>query len=163
MFEGAECRLGNSTRMLVNKCVVKGSGQNNSDRINVSFQSTIVKPMSKLYIHVVVYYKYQTYKKFPIDLWEEACGFLDGKQQSYTMEIFQRIEQYIKYNRKLRCPLIGNLTIEFNNLSLNKQFPLLPILPTGHYLFQMTYIEEDRFTVIINTKSFMEIIDRSSK
>lgn len=162
-MEHFECKIGNSTKWLVSKCEAKPSDQIKSDRFNVTFQSTIVQPVSKLYIHVIVFYKYQTYKKFPIDIWEEACGFLNGKQQSYTMELFQQIDQFIKYNGKLKCPLIGNLTIEFYNLSVNKQFPLLPILPTGQFIFQSDYFEYDRVTLVASTKAFVEITQRSSK
>lgn len=161
IFEKFECEAGNSTSVIVNKCVVGNSGRNGSDRVDVSVHTTIIKPLPELYLHVVVYYKYQEYTKLPIQVWDDACAFLSNKKQSFAMEMIYSVQPFIKYNGQLRCPLKGNLSIDVNNISLNKQFPLIPLLPTGHYLTTVKFFEGDRNTLIGRTKAYTHITDSS--
>lgn len=66
----------------------------------------------------------------------------------------------MKYDGQMRCPLKGNLSIEVSKISLNKQFPLLPLLPSGQYLNDIKFFEGDHSTLIGNTKSYMQIIEK---
>lgn len=91
IFESFECESGNSTSVLINNCIVKNSTQNRSDLIDISFHTTIVKPLPEIYLHIVLCYKYQVYKKFPIDLFDDVCAWLNGKKQSFAMELFYEI------------------------------------------------------------------------
>lgn len=136
IFESFECEPGNLTSVIINNCIVKSSTQNRSDLIDISIHTTIVKPLPKIYLHVAVYYKYQVYKKIPIDLFDDACAWLNGKKQSFAMELIYSIKQFMKYDgdREMCCPLKGNFSIEVSKIPLNKKFPLLPLMPSGQYL-----------------------------
>lgn len=39
-----------------------------------------------IWTHGVFYFKYNQFKKFPIELWEDACSWLSGKKKSYLLE-----------------------------------------------------------------------------
>lgn len=151
--------------MIINNCIVKTSARNRSDQIDISIYTSIIKPLPEIYLHVVVYFKYQTYKKFPIDLWDDACAWWENgnrKKQSFVMEvIMSALEKHLKYNGQLRCPLKGNLSVEANGVLINKVFPPMPLIPIGHYLTSIKLFEGDRNTVIAHTKSYIQIIDQN--
>lgn len=166
LFEKFSYELGNSTnKVVLNKCIMRKADQKGIDNIDISVHVTILEPLAKLRLQMAVFYKHEEiYKKFPIDLNDDVCAWLIGKKQSFAMElILKDAEQYVKYNGQLRCPLKGNLSIEFNNVSLNKHFPHLPFIPIGHYIFQSIFMEGDRRNVIAATKTYMEITDKIDK
>lgn len=114
---------------------MKKSGRIGNDLVTLNVLATFVKPLSALYIHYMVFYKYRVYKISPIDFWENLCDFLNKKKRSLLMEwSMGRIFDYVKYDHKLECPLKeGNLLINFNNISINEKFPFIPIVPQGKY------------------------------
>lgn len=148
--------------MIVNNCTVKNS-RNRSDQIDISIHTSILKPLPEIYLHVVLYFKYQTYKKFPIDLWDDACAWWEngnGKKESFAMEVIMAtLQKHIKYNGQLRCPLKGNLSVDVKDVVINKVIPPLPLVPTGHYLSSIKFFEGDRSTLIAHTKTYMQITD----
>lgn len=160
IFERFECDPGNSTVMIIKKCWMRRAGRIGSDRNNVYMEADIFKPLMGLYSHNVVYYKYGIYKKFPVDFWEDVCSWLNGKKKSFMMDwTLGRALKYVSYDRNLTCPLEGNLTVSFNNISLNKQFPMVPLLPSGHYRIETSLTEANRNIVIANTRFFIAISD----
>lgn len=71
-----------------------------------------------------------------------------------------KVLQNVKYNGGLlRCPLKGNLSMRIDDIALNKVFPLVPLLPSGHYRIDRTYTEGNRSNIYAKTQLFLEISD----
>lgn len=73
IFHQLICKPGNSTTMIVKKCWMKRADRIGTDRVSLFIETDIVKPLRELKIHVVAYYKYQVFRKMPIDVWEDIC------------------------------------------------------------------------------------------
>lgn len=55
----------------------------------MDFVVNFSQPAYELWIHTVAYYRFNglTYTKFPVDIWEDACGWLSGKKRSFILDI----------------------------------------------------------------------------
>lgn len=162
--ERFDCKVGNSTKIILRECWFKKVDRSESDRVSVSLKATIIKPLTDVFAYTAAYYKYQTYKKFPVDYWDDICGWLNGRKPSLLMDwTLKRGMRYVEYGRELRCPLIGNFSFKFNNISLNEKFPIVPLFPAGQFLFETNLTEADRKTIIISWRSFVSISDSHVK
>lgn len=138
---------------------MKKSGRIDSDLVTLNSFTTIVQPLPVLFIHYIVSYKYQVYQMSPINLWENVCDHLSKKKVSKVMEWSnEHILKYVKYDQKLECPLKeGNLSISFNNISINEEFPFIPIVPRGRYRVELTFTESNKSLVIARAQAYFAI------
>lgn len=164
IFERFECFAGNSTKVEVKQCWanvsrVGRSSISDGDRINLYMEIEIVEPFMELYMHTVVYYKYRVFKKFPVDVREDVCGWLNKRKKSLIMDwTIGRVLNFINYGGNLTCPLMGNLTVNFKNMSLNERFPMGSLLPIGNYRIDTNFTEADQNS-IIKSRFFATISD----
>lgn len=108
----------------------------------------------------MVFYKYRVYKIFPINIWEDICDWFRLKRKRSLLMQWStgQIFEYVKYDRKLECPLMpGNLSINFNNVSINEKFPFIPIVPSGRYRIEFTFTEKDKNVIIARSQAFFSI------
>lgn len=131
-----------------------------SDRINISFVIDIIEPVIEVHFHLTMYFKYQVYRKIPFEWSENICDWLNGKKRSKLLDVsLGRALEFIEYDHKLECPLIaGNFSLKVNNVSLNEQFPMYPLLPSGQYLVDTVLSQRD--IVFVRIKFYMAISDK---
>lgn len=68
--------------------------------------------------------------------------------------------KYVKYDGgELKCPLKGNIWAGYKNIDMQKEFPVVPLIPSGHYRFDATFTERNRKNVYLTVKLFFEISD----
>lgn len=157
-FQRLICKPGNSTTMIVKKCWMKRADRIGTDRVSLFIETDIVKPLKDLKIRVTAYYKYSVFRKLPIDVQEDICAWTHGKRQSFILEwTFRRAEKFMHYDGRLKCPLIGNYTVSINNISLNEQFPMIPLLPSGYYYTEN--VLTDVYDIITTSKFYFSISD----
>lgn len=139
---------------------MKRSARIGSEQINFILQITFTKPITELYVHSQVFFKYQTFKKFPVDLWEDVCGWFNGTRKSHIMDrTIKPVLKYVKYDWPLKCPLReGNFSMNYYNISISEQFAF-PLVPSGHYLLDTKFTEGDRKTTILKSQTYITISD----
>lgn len=71
------------------------------------------RPSKTGWLHFVVYYQSSAniYRKYLIDLWEGACGFLNGKAAAPVFQLYYENAKNLKmvFNFPLKCPIGGTL------------------------------------------------------
>lgn len=162
IFERAICIPGNSTKAITKECFLKRAGHIGTDLVNFSWDFNVVKPITQFFLHVQFFFKYQVYKTFPVNLWENLCGWLNKESKSYLLDLsFGKAMKYLKYDGgDFKCPIkIGNMSIKFNNISFNEHFPILFLLPSGHYRIDVTITEGNRSIVFLQGNFFFAISD----
>lgn len=96
-------------------------------------------------MHGVFYHKFNgiVYHKFPIDLWENLCDYLDDRSaKSYLLNwTVGRILKYSNMNHS--CPYVGLLYAKNDNISI-ANFPFEPLIPSGRYRVDGAFTEADR-------------------
>lgn len=154
---------GNSTKVTVTECWLKKVGRIGNDRISAVTRFRITEPITEAFLHMRAFYKYQAYqpyKKFPVDIWEDLCGWLNGTKNSFYLNwTLEPAKKFITYDGEMKCPLIGNLDMKFENISLNSRFPLTQIVPSGRYRVEVNFTEGDRSTIISGKRYYFSISD----
>lgn len=108
-----------------NHCVARHISHHH---VKFHIEGDFIVPISSLWVHTVVYYKYNTYQKYAIDLWEDFCGFLNKTANSYFVKfIFGNIMNYTNLNYP--CPYFDRFYLKVDNFSIEKLLiePLVPI------------------------------------
>lgn len=78
---------------------------------------TLSRPVKELWIHGVFFLKYNLYQKFPIDLWENLCGWLNKKSKSYLLDWgLKDLMLYTNLNHP--CPYVGHAYVKVDNFSV---------------------------------------------
>lgn len=104
----------------------------------------LTKAVDNVWVHGVFYYKFNgiTYQKYPIDLWESFCGWMEGKSKSYVLDwTVGRILKYTNVNHT--CPYVGLVIMKVDNISIDN-FPFEPLVPSGRYRVDLDIAESDR-------------------
>lgn len=136
------------------KCEIK---QISRRRLRIHFDANLTRPLRGAHIHTIAYYKYNTYQKWAIDIWEDLCGWLSGTKRSYIMDwSVKKVLNYSNFDRP--CPLEGNLFLKLNNISMDK-FPLEPLLPSGRYRFDVNLTDANKIDVVVMGKLFFTVSD----
>lgn len=153
------CKQGNSKRIIIGNCSIKTAGHIGSDTIQVNIDATIPEPLNELYVHTVFYYKYTTFRKFPIDLWEELCGWLNGKTKSFYLDAaMSKTISSFEHNGPRACPLIGHYAMRIPNISF-AIFKAPSLMPAGRYRIDVNLTENDRNNVIAVTSFQVSVSD----
>lgn len=153
------CRQGNSRKFIIGNCSFKTAGRIGSDTIEVNFDGIAVEPIKEIYIHTVFYYKYMTYRKFPIDIWEELCGWLDSKRKSFFLDIaLKKVFEFVKHDGNLSCPLIGEYAVRIKTQSTTV-LNVPSMVPSGRYRIDVNVTESDRNNVIAITSTYVSNSD----
>lgn len=96
-----------------------------------------------MFIHVIFYYKYTTFHKFPIDWTDELCDILDGKRTSFVTERFvNKIIDDVKHDGPLKCPLFGVYSLKLDNVSMSI-FDVPSLMPAGRYRIDTNFTEKN--------------------
>lgn len=109
--------------------------------IRIGFDFNISEPIKTAYIHSVFYRKFNFYQKFPIDLEEDFCGWLNGTAQSYILD--WTAKNFMQYSNTKKCPFQGNTFIKIPNITL-ESIVLEPFMPSGRYRVDVNLTNGDR-------------------
>ncbi|KAG4066017.1 hypothetical protein HA402_001264 [Bradysia odoriphaga] len=100
--------------------------------------------------HCVLYFKFNglVYNKFPVDLWESLCDFIDGKRETTFFLNWMMTKMQLVSNLNHSCPFT-NFIIKTNNISLDEAFTFdQSILPSGRYRVDITFADENRVPLL---------------
>lgn len=89
--------------------------------------------MNDVWFHSIFYYKFNgiTFQKFPIDLWESMCDWMNGTGHSYVLDwSFGKILNYSNLNHS--CP-VNSIIIKVANTSMDTFTFEQSFLPSGDY------------------------------
>src|SRR5262249_2128104 len=110
------------------KCVIKYIDRKN---IKIDMWANVTKQIERIWAIALMYYKYNTYQRIAVNLWEDICGWFSGKTKSYIMDwTFGRVLNYTNLNH--HCPYNGHVYLKVDNVSIDR-FPFPPIIPSGRY------------------------------
>lgn len=125
--------------------------------LKIHIWTNISQPIHDAWIHTVFNYRYKTYQKYAIDLWENACSWIKGLGKSYILDwTVKKLLKNTNYNHP--CPYVGHTYIKINNISMS-QFPLEPLMPSGQYRLDFNVTEGNRSHVLFIAKIFFSISD----
>lgn len=104
---------------------------------------------------------------FDISINDKNITFLIGfrwnkKKTSFLMEwTFGQLRKHLNYdtNSSHRCPLTQNFSFHFDNVKMNNFFPVVPLLPSGHYRLDIAYTEANHSNIYFSWKFYFEISD----
>lgn len=127
------------------RCEIKYISRHN---LKIHLESTFDQPVKTIWAHGILYYRYNTYQKYAIDLWEDMCGFFSGTAHSYFMVwLMSKMQNFTNLNHA--CPITGTVFLKVNNISAN-QFTIEPLLPAGRYRFDLDLTKLSRNNDIRN-------------
>lgn len=127
----------------------------NTFSINIS--NTLRNPIDNVHLHVVLFYKYNTFQKFLIDRWEDICGYFSGKVPSPVLDIiFSNTIQFSNINHT--CPFNGSMTFSAPRYKMDN-FIIEPLLPAGKFRADVSFTEGAKRNVVSHIKVFFAISD----
>lgn len=148
-----------SNKIVFDNCSIKHGGRIGTNLVSINYNFTVKEPLDEPVAHVVFYYKYTIFRKFPIDLWQNLCEILNPKKQvQFFSSSFKPILPHIQHDGKLECPLMGSYAARITNLSLN-QFDLPSLIPAGKYRIDVNITENNRKNVILLTRTYVNVPD----
>lgn len=154
IFERVVCGQPSNSSAELLSCEMKHISRKN---LRIDFQINLTEPVHDIWVHTVFYHKYNTYQKFPIDLWENVCDWLAGKSKSYVLDwTIGRVRRFANLNHP--CPYEGLVYLKINNVSIDK-FPIEPLLPSGRYRMDVNFTEGNRKKTYVESKFFFSISD----
>lgn len=132
IFEKMEYEIYNKSLFVENWVDVRPVAWN---VVKANASANLTQPINELWIHFILFRKYNTYKKFLIDVKFEGCGFLNGTVNDpvgqYIMENYLRMQDNVQMNFKLQCPISGMLTASTQHLNVSEF--IFPLMPAGRY------------------------------
>lgn len=162
LFERFVCQPVKSTKVEVKDCSMRRIGRIGADRINSTVNFLILEPITEFHIQITFFFKYQSYRKLPIDISDDLCNLFKGKKRNKFIDQYVRHAlKFFEFDQKLECPLEkGMLSIKMNNISLNDEFPMGAMLPSGQYRVNVVLSEGHRETIFLMLQFYMEISDK---
>lgn len=156
LLERIEYQLKDQSLYSYNNVVFKAIAHN-VYRINIT--STFTRPINELYVHFVLYYKYTTYRKFLIDIWEDGCAFLNSSLTAPVarLAVENTINLGVKMNFKLECPFSG--TLIFVHDGLNFSHVNVPLFPAGRYRLDISLASPKKRNIYLEIQAFYTISD----
>lgn len=126
------------------------------------------KPIDGIQIHGIVYYRYNgiEYKKFPIDIWEDVCEWLEMRNGNGRMKKknFFLLEWTIgkilnQSNLNHLCPYENEVFIRIPRIASNSILVVPQLLPAGKFRIDFSVTQRDRRRIILSGKIFFGISD----
>lgn len=121
----------------------------------------LTEPIKSFYVHFVGYRKFtaNVYRKFTIDLWNDVCGWLAGKEKAPLLDfslgrVFNNSDTNLKHN----CPFSGHLYAKADNVSLSN-FVVEHLLPSGRYRIETTFTNGRYGPWLAKVNTFISISD----
>lgn len=131
LFERFECTTNPLYPVIKMECDVRRISQRD---MKMFIRANFSEPVHSIWIHGVFNYKYNTfsYQKFPIDLWEDLCAWLNGGKPTYFLKwTAVNVRNFSNMNHP--CPYSGTAWVDIKRIPLNRLIMLEPLLPSGRY------------------------------
>lgn len=113
-----------------------------------SMSCYVMEPVYLVRVQIIVFYKFQVYRKFLIEFDANLCDISEtGNTVQHPLLAIASplIQQYSNF--EFKCPFQGNYTTE--RLKLDSRFFPNTIVPSGHYRLNIrTYIPKSNTTII---------------
>lgn len=140
--------------MVFFKCNVKF---NNRKNFSARFEGRLRKPVNSIWAHSVMYYKYNYYTKFPVDVWEDFCGFLNGKTHPILLEMMlSRLIKHVNVNHS--CTNSKDIFATFDNVPWSL-FTFEPLIPSGRFRLDVNLTEGNRGDPLAELKIYFSVSD----
>lgn len=159
IFEKVEYQIFNKT--LIKDGIIKWKKVGyNTLVFNASM--TLTEPMTEIWIHIVLYYKYRHYEKYLVDLWIEYCRSIQDPDNHPLARLvfnnFISLRDHFDINFDMLCPLSGDL--KFNtNRPFNVSKIALPLMKAGRYRANLYCSPIQNGPVYIAGQAFFSISD----
>ena len=155
IFERLVCQPNPETNIFSYfKCEIKHVSRRH---LRIHLELNLTRPLRGVHVHSVAYYKYNTYQRWAINLWEDVCGWLNGTKRSYFMDFtVKKVLNYSNFNHP--CPYEGNMFLKVKNIS-EDNFPFEHLVPSGRYRLDVNLTEENKEKVIVMLQLFASVSD----
>lgn len=119
--------------------------------------ANVSKPVEDMWIHGVIYFKYNTYQKIATEYWDNPCDWIAGRSTSFLLDFARPV--ILKYsNCNHTCPYVGAVYARSSNISAQAlTFP--QIVPAGRYRIDFNVTEGDRKTLLGGGSLYASISD----
>lgn len=126
-------------------------------KFNGFFISTTLKrPVNNMWLHGVFYYKYKYFQKFPIDLWENVCGWLNKNSKSYLLDwSLAFFKNYTNLNHS--CPYEGDMLIRADSYQFGHLVNFGNYLPSGRFRMDVNLTEGRSKPAMVGTQIIFSI------
>lgn len=131
------------------------------DRLHVELEGTLNRTITSMFLHYVVYYQWSSneFRQFPINRWEDFCGFMDGDVTNNVIinRVYPRFKPYSNVNHT--CPLRpGFYFYRMYNFTVSTLGPLA-LVPSGRYRLEISFHEEYKSPLLIKLNVVASISD----
>lgn len=118
----------------------------------IDLDGYLVITLNQVHVRVTLFYKYQTYQKFLIDLTQDFCGYVDGTKSATLIDmIMVGLAKTATFNHT--CPYSpGPQKINGYYLDSSK-FP--KIVPEGQYRLDIKVFEPKSNKIIVLVQTYM--------
>lgn len=155
LFERLQCLQNQGDSLASINCEMKRISR---DNFKIDILINLTQPVKDVWIHGVAYFKYIHYQKFPVDLWEDLCGWLAGKSKSYLLD--WGVKKLLKYsNLNHNCPYENAVYVKNNNITLKDIHAFEVFLPSGRFRLDVNLTEGYRGKVFFMMKMYITISD----
>lgn len=163
-MEKVVCIANDNDSATLTTCLVKYI---NRRELTLDVSLMLKKRLDAAFLHAVVYYRYNgiEYKKFPIDIWEDMCGWFKFRYDTRSMKkmesffaewILKKFSNYTNLNHT--CPYEGEIATKVARFPIGS-IEIPQLLPAGRYRLDIIVLEGDRKSIVFATKIFYSISD----
>lgn len=126
-------------------------------RYNIFFKCDLTNPLKESHVHLVLNYRYNIYRTFLVDRWEDCCEFSSGKSPSLMLDVlFKILGPYSNVNHT--CPYTESIICSLMNYS-STDFIIEPLLPAGRYRFDADVAQSRNGTPFMAVKFYFSVSD----
>lgn len=159
IFEKMEYQIFNKT--LIKDGIIKSKKvAYNTLVFNASM--TLTEPLSEIWIHTVLYYKYRKYEKYLIDLWIEYCrSMINPANHPFGQLVFNNflsLRDHFNISFDLQCPL--SCEMKFSTIRrFNVSQLVIPLMQAGRYRINFYYSVQQNGPVYAAGQVYVSISD----
>lgn len=138
-------------------CILKHVSRTNL-KIHVGWKLT--RPVQSFWMHSVFYYKFNgiTFHKFPIDLTEDLCGWINGTGKSFAMD--WSLGKMLKYtNVNHTCPYVGPMWLKVDNIPEETLTFDNSLIPSGEYRVDYEMLESPASNPFLEASLYFSVSD----
>ena len=154
-FERMECKV-NADFVGEFRCIFKPL-VHNTYYVDITLE--LIQEIREISVHFELYYRFATYRKFMIDIWEDMCGYLESHDSAKVRVmnlIFKNIHNLTNVHHA--CPYNGTVFIRSERYSF-ENFAFEPLLPSGRYRIDLNYTNDKRELSYVSVQTFVSVSD----
>lgn len=129
--------------------------------LKMDFSVQLKKRVDTFWIRSVFYFKFNgiTFQRFPIDLTEDICGWINGTARSFVMEVaYSKLLKYSNINHT--CPYdAGPIWIKVDSIPEDIFTFELSFMPSGKYRVDLDYMESPSSAPFMKAALYFSVSD----